>query len=285
MIIIPKTSFLYNTLDKVGKEARFVFFAGLPGVGKSLLLQQFALMAHSNGRKIHSLQWDVTRAAFEGTAENQAKYPEIDGSTQPIMRKAVGLWAREGLVEWQQQYSDPAHILVGELPLIGNRLIELVQKASDPAEALLADKSCVFFLPVPSIAVRQVIENAREASIANPKNQKEEKDAQPNILRDLWRDVARIGYELGMTTVQPIADVPYDPAVYTAVYQYLLQHRHTMTLNIDTLLSPQGSAYDIDIIETELAASETAVARIMQDLETNWTMPQIEKAVAQWMML
>lgn len=285
MIIIPKSTPLHTQFNTVGQQARAVFFAGLPGVGKSLLLQQFALMAHENGRIIHSLQWDVTRATFENAPENLAKYPEIDGATQPIMRKAVGMWAREGVHQWHTNHPNTQHLLVGEVPLIGNRLIELVQQKEDDVETLLTDPSTVFFLPVPSKAVRAIIENAREKTIANPQHEKEKNDAQPNVLRAMWQDVVQLGYELGLSKSEPAADLTYDPAVYTAVFDHLLQHRNTITLHINDPLTPQGSAYDIDIIQSELSATPADVKRIVHQLETEWTMPQIEKAVAQWAIL
>lgn len=283
MTILPPDSQLYQIFQDIGQTARTVFFAGLPGVGKSLLLKQFALLAHKNGRILHSIQWDVTRAAFEGTPENQAKYPEIDGSTQPIMRKAVGLWARQGIFDWHREFADPAHLLIGEVPLIGNRLIELVQKGDDAVESLLGSEKTAFFLPVPSKRIRQIIEDAREATISNPRNKNEEKDAQPNVLRALWEDVAQVGFELGLLDERPTGGVAYDPAVYTAVYQHLLQHRHVHQLDIDVQLQPIGSAYDLNVFQTELSASPDEVTKIMHDLENNWTMSQIDKAVAQWM--
>lgn len=282
LIILPKTSELYQIFEKVGREARIVFFAGLPGVGKSLLLQQFALIAHQNGRTIHTLQWDVTRSAFEDTPENQVNYPEIDGSTHPVIRKAVGIWARQGVLTWHQTHFDPAHLLVGEVPLIGNRLIELVKKEPDEVETLLAGETAVFILPVPSQAVRRVIESARNKSIANPQHEKELKDAQPNVLQAIWQDVARLGHELGFTPNKPQGLPPYDPSVYTAVYRHLLQHRHLQILPIQQQLTPKTSAYDLDIAASTLAATHEEVVQIMNRLRTTWSLSEIETQVSQW---
>ena len=54
-------------------------------------------MAHEKGRTVHLLQWDVTRASFE-MPEVLARYPEIDGVSHAMIRKAMGLWARDGVV-------------------------------------------------------------------------------------------------------------------------------------------------------------------------------------------
>ncbi|PWU23936.1 MAG: hypothetical protein C5B48_07755, partial [Candidatus Rokuibacteriota bacterium] len=49
------------------RARRLVFFAGLPGTGKSLLVQQLAHVAGAAGRRIHLLQWDVARPVFEAS--------------------------------------------------------------------------------------------------------------------------------------------------------------------------------------------------------------------------
>src|SRR3954451_10462208 len=138
--VLPPDSELYRRLHAAAVERRCVLFAGLPGVGKSLLLQQVSLIAHEVGRRVSLLQWDVARGPFE-TPEILARYPEIDGVTHAAIRKAAGLWAREAVGAWDRTHpgrSDGADVLIGEVPLVGNRLIELVQRRDDAAEALLA---------------------------------------------------------------------------------------------------------------------------------------------------
>lgn len=258
-----------------------VFLAGLPGAGKSLLLKQLVLLAQENGRTVHLLQWDVTRAAFE-TAEVLAKYPEIDGVTHAAIRKAVGLWARGAVWRWYEQYSGRAHILLGELPLIGNRLIELVQEHNDAAEAVLAAEGTLFLVPVPSKEVRQVIEGARAQSMAAPQHEKETKDAQPQVLQMIWQEVALLGYVLELAENDAAEMGVYDPAVYAAVYQRLLTHRHCQLLPIDTVLKPQGSAYDVVIKGAELAATAAEVVAIMTEIEQDYTAEELAAAVARW---
>jgi hypothetical protein len=279
-IIIPTDSNLYNTFQKLAAEQRLVFLAGLPGTGKSLLIQQLVLLAQQAGRTVHLLQWDVTRAAFE-TAVLLQTYPEVNGVTHPAIRKAVGLWARMAVSHWHQTHGN-THLLIGEVPLIGNRLTELTQPLDDAAEPMLSDPSCCFVIPTPSRAVRQVIEDARARSIAQPRHEKEARDAQPNVLQLLWQEVAEIGYKLGLNADKNLA---YDPGVYTAVYQHLLQHRHHQTLPIDTVLTPNGSAYALPLNGSELAATPDEVAQIMQQIETEFTGDALETAVANWYQL
>ena len=276
-IILPTNSTIYTTFRQLATGQRIIFLAGLPGTGKSLLIQQLVLLAHQAGRIVHLLQWDVTRAAFE-TAVTLQKYPEIDGVTHPAIRKAVGLWARTAVHHWHQSH-DKTHLLIGEVPLIGNRLSELTQPHNDPAELLLSEPTCCFVIPTPSKTVRQVIEAARAQSIAQPRHEKEARDAQPNVLQMLWEEVAAIGQKLSLSEGENVA---YDPEVYTAVYQHLLQHRHHQTLPINTVLSPNGSAYALNINGSELAATPNEVNQIMQQIETEFTGNELETAVANW---
>jgi hypothetical protein len=59
-----------------------VFFAGLPGTGKSLLVHQLAHLASRNGGTVHLLQWDVARFVFE-TSPAGRRYPLAEGVTHP----------------------------------------------------------------------------------------------------------------------------------------------------------------------------------------------------------
>ena len=279
-LILPTDSALYRTFQQMAGERKMLFLAGLPGVGKSLLVKQMALIAQQAGRVVDLLQWDVTRAAFE-TNEILQKYPEVNGVTHAAIRKAVGLWARTAVYQWQQHHSNDAYLLLGEVPLIGNRLIELVQTHEDAAEAVLNSSQTLFVVPVPSKSVRQVIEAAREESIAKPQHEKETKDAPPHVLQTLWQEVAQLGYQFGLTK-DAVGNTAYEPKVYTAVYRYLLQHRHHQILPIDTVLQPTNSAYDWHLNGTELAASPVAVNRILADLERNYTPEQLKQVTDRW---
>lgn len=278
-MILPVNSFLYRAFEQAVARRKMVFFAGLPGAGKSLLLQQMALMAEQAGRPVHLLQWDVTRAVFE-TAENLARYPEIDGVTHSAIRKAVGVWARTAVYQWHTRHARQSDLLLGEVPLIGNRLIELVQKVDDAAEPVLAGAETLFFVPVPSRRVRQVIEQARERSIAAPRHEKETKDAQPNVLRALWLEVAQVGRQLGLAGESDLQ--VYHPDVYAAVYRHLLQHRTCETLFVDEVLRPAGSAYDLSVSGGELVASPAEVAAVMAEIEQKYSDSELETAVNNW---
>lgn len=279
MLVIPISSTLYDTFKELAATQRIVFITGLPGVGKSLLIQQMALIAGELGRKVHLLQWDVSRKAFETPAVME-KYPEIDGVTDPAIRKATGLWARNAVVEWNKAYPEDEHILIGELPLIGNRLIELVESLDDEAESLLSDERVRFVTPVPSWEVREVIEKSREKTISNPTHEKEKLDAPPNVLRALWQEVNTLAREIGITKARP--DSPYNPYIYGGVYEALLQHRHAISVLVNVVLTPAGSVYEMDVIESVLTASEEEAEHIIEEVEQRYSREDLIESVNNW---
>ncbi|MFT5195397.1 MAG: hypothetical protein ACI9EW_002542 [Cellvibrionaceae bacterium] len=282
-IILPENSEIRTLFGKIVKSKRFVFVAGIPGVGKSLYVQQLALMAQATGRTVHLFQYDVARMAFENSEIGREKYPEINGFTQPAMRKAVGMWAREAIWDWHHRYRDSQNILIGELPLVGNRLIEIVQKEVDPAEPLLAGESAQYLVPVPSKRIRAKIEAARIASIANPRNAKEVKDAELQVLKDNWEKTFKLAFKLGLVANIPsCSEAEYEPAAYAGVFEHLLQHRPSQTLHIDLDLKPSGSVYDLENIASEPKASAAEVKRIIEQMERTMTPAMIEESVADW---
>src|SRR5215468_4460829 len=141
---------LYAHVQWLASTQRLVFFAGLPGTGKSLLSHQLAHLAHTMGRTVHMLQWDIARPVFEASSAGQ-RYPVVHGVTHGVIRKAAGLWARRAVVQWHQHYPEASHMLIGETPFVGHRFIELARQCADAAEPLL--QMACFAVPVPSRAV------------------------------------------------------------------------------------------------------------------------------------
>ena len=228
-ILPPKSAIHARLITLIGVCDR-VFFAGLPGVGKSLLLQQMALLAAEAGREVALLQWDVLRQPFE-----TPRYPLQAGATHPLVIRAAGNWLRAQLPNLT------CDLLIGELPLIGGRLIELAQTRDDAAEPLLRTARTQFVVPVPSRAVRASIEAKRAQTIAAPRHANEADDAPPNILRALWRDLQTLAQTLDLAK-QP-RDQAYCPETYAAVYLQLLRHRHASLLPVEMLLPTRGSVY------------------------------------------
>jgi hypothetical protein len=279
MLVIPISSQLYRILKELAETRRMVFITGLPGVGKSLLIQQLALIAKGLGRQVHLLQYNVAREPFE-TEPNILKYPEVEGVTDPAIRKAVGLWARTAVHQWHQQHPQPAPLLIGELPLIGNRFIELVEVHDDEVESVLSSEQAQFVVPVPSWEVREVIEATRARTIADPQHEREKLDAPPNVLQALWEQVNSLARDIRLTKANP--QTPYNPYIYGGVYQALLQHRHAQLLLIDQVLRPSQSVYEMDIVVSQLQAKSAEVEKFMQQVEQRYTPQTLKETVANW---
>ncbi len=259
-LILPRDSALYAMFAELVDKADLVFFAGLPGVGKSLLLQQLTLLAREAGRRAHLLQWDVARQPFE-----TRRYPLQDGATHPLVIKAVGAWSRGAISEWDAVFGAEGDMLIGEAPLIGGRFMEIVKPADDAAEALLRGERTRFVLPVPSREARAAIEAKRAQSIAAPRHEKEAQDAPPDLLRALWQDLNRVAFRLGL--VNSPENAPYSPAIYASVYGHLLANRHHILADIHQILASAASVYDdLDGLPNLRAAPEEAAA-ILANLE------------------
>jgi hypothetical protein len=268
-VLIDEASPLFAALATLGREARLVCFAGLPGTGKSLLIRELAHLAHARGRVVHLLQWDVARTVFEA-CEAGRRYPQAGGVTHGVIRLAVGRWARAAVARWHTRHGADA-LLIGETPFIGHRLIELARPQPDDAEPLFASPAARFVVPVPSRALREHLEDERERRTRSPLHPREREDAPPAVLRALWREVAG-------------DDRPYDPAVYRQVYERVLRRRHALTLPLDTRL-PVGdtSAYDVRVPTADLLAEPEEAARHIADVEARHPgSAAVQRAIDGW---
>ena len=275
-LIFAPDSVIYRKFSQLIEDADLIFFAGLPGVGKSLHLQQMALMARAAGRRVTLLQWDVARQSFE-----RSRYPLADGATHPLVIRATGAWLRGALVEWAARARKPGDMLIGEVPLNGGRFMEIARPAADDAETLLRDRRTQFLIPVPSRQVRALIEARREQSIAAPQHENEAHDAPPDLLRALWQDVYRVGVTLGLAAATRCA-APYSPEVYAAVYRHLLQHRHRQVLPIDDQLQTSASVYYHAEPPPVLQATSAQAEKILASLEASMTPAQAIAAAETW---
>ena len=271
-LIVSEGSPLWSALDAQGREARMVFFAGLPGTGKSLLIHQLAHLAHARGRRVHLLQWDVARPAFEASAPG-LRYPQERGVTHGVIRIAAGRWARRALARWHAEHPGLGDVLIGETPFVGHRLIELCRRESDEAEGVLSDRATRFVIPVPSTSLRAHLEAERARRARAPLHEREREDAPPDVLRDLWRQLILVARALGLAGPERLdaADAPYDPALYRKVYERLLVHRHVEALELDTAL-PAGamSAYAFLIPTRDLVPTEAEAARAVLEVEAGY---------------
>ena len=262
---------LFDALDTLARQARLAFFAGLPGTGKSLLIHQLAHLAHARGRQVHLLQWDVARPIFEGSRAGR-RHPQVRGVTHGVIRVAVGRWARQAVARWHARHPGLDHVLIGETPFIGHRLVALARRASDEAEPVLAAPDTRFVIPVPSREVRAHRAAERERRAAAPRHPREREDAPPAVLRALWGELVAAAAALGIGDgAGPVGDVPYDPELYRRVYERLLVHRHALALPLDTVLPvSELSAYAFRVPAADLLPDVEDASWLVEDTEANY---------------
>jgi len=282
-VLLHSDSPLYQYLMTLVYEKRCVFFAGLPGTGKSLWVHQLTHLAVAAGRSVHLLQWDVVRPVFEAHPAAQP-YPLVDGVTHGVIRLAIGRWARQALVDWHQQHSAPQAMLIGETPFIGHRLIELARVRDDMAEILLRQASCVFVLPIPTPQVRDYIARERRRRATAPVHEQEREDAPPHVLQALWEELARLAPALGVTPQTTDGRAPYDPEVYQGVYRALLKHRQTDVLWCEALLpTTTFSVYDFASAHHAVTPSAGEVLQYIQEVERDYPDEQaLQRDIACW---
>ncbi|HWS62793.1 MAG TPA: hypothetical protein VN325_08555 [Steroidobacteraceae bacterium] len=277
-LILPAGSRAHHMLSGAVQNCKAVVFAGLPGVGKTLLLQQTALLSHAAGRPLYLLQWDIARQGFE-TPGILARYPEVEGTTHAAIRRAAGFWVRGAVANWAAAHAGDDALLLGEAPFVGNRLIELARREADAAECFLAARTTLFIVPAPTLAVRRAIEATREREIVEPRHVREAANAPPKVLTLLMQELRAAGAALGVPGVR--SEGGYDPEVYTAVYSRLLEHRHARALAIDECWPVVASPYELDVGPTELRPSPAEVADALARVEALGAV-ELERAVRQW---
>jgi hypothetical protein len=228
---------------------------------------------------VHLLQWDVARLAFE-TPELLSRYPEVDGVTHAALRKAVGVWARDAVQLWDRSYPDPGDLLIGETPLIGSRLIELVRIRDDAAERVLRSPRTEFLVPTPSRQVRAAIEEARGREMEQPSHAREVANAPLGLVRAQWSEVLEAASLLDIAPGERPTE--YEPGLYAAVYTRLLCHRRHRVLSVDEVLVPRGSAYALEVpIRSELRPGVYEVNAAVAVVET-WPPDRLATEVARW---
>ncbi len=273
-------SLVATRLHELAREQRIVFIAGLPGVGKSLLIREVAHIAHGLGRSVHLLQWDVASQGFVSNAV-LTKYPDAGGVTHAVIRKAMGVWSRHAVAAWHAANPDDADLLIGETPLVGNRFIELAVPASDNAEPLLSADNVTFVIPVPTKEVRSAIESAREASTANPKHEREAGDARPNVMRAIWDELRQAA---SVTELNSSSNDTYNPETYQGVYVEVLKHRNAEVLPIDIVLpNDSRSVYDLDVPYQDLMPTTVEGEKFIVQVEQTYPdLAVLREEVARW---
>ena len=120
----------------------------------------------------------------------------------------------------------------------------------------------------------------------SPLHQREREDAPPQVLRDLWRQVASIAPRLGLAAAPAPAEtaVPYDPALYQQVYQRLLRHRQVLVLPIDMVLPTTTlSVYDFAVPHYDVVPTAEEVTRCIREVEQQYhDMEVLQRDIDSW---
>jgi hypothetical protein len=102
-----------------------------------------------------------------------------------------------------------------------------------------------FFVPVPSVTVRQAIQRSREQEMRQPRHEQDRASAIPQVLQDLWQEVQRASQALALPGARPGMD--YRPLTYAELYGRLLHARRHTVLRIDELLPVKVSAHQSEV--------------------------------------
>ncbi|OLF12836.1 hypothetical protein BLA60_06085 [Actinophytocola xinjiangensis] len=250
-------------------------FAGIPGTGKSLWVQQVSLLAEAEGRRVHLLQWDVVCEVFESSAAAR-RFPPVDGVTHVGVRAGVGWWARRAMGAWGRAHPGEQHLMVVEAPLVGNRLAELARVRPDDAEALLGRRCGVFVVPAPSERVRRVIEDSRRRESREPWHVRERACAAPAVVDHLWQEIAGLADEPGT------GDEPgYRRDVFVAVYRKVLRDRAVVVLPVDEVLPVVTSPHEAGAEVVDVLPSAREVAEAMA-LVGRWSPERLRADAEHW---
>lgn len=263
-------------LNDAAANSRMIVFCGIPGVGKSLMVRETVALAADHGRRLSLLQWDVARLAFE-TPEILQRYPEVGGSTHVMIRRAVGLWARRAIAQWQR-HAERNQLLLVEAPLVGGRMSELAERIDDDAEELLR-KEARFLVPTPTIAVRTAIKEARRREMASHRHARDAANAIPELVDELWELVARTAELLNLAP--DVRSTAYSPAAYYAVYAAVLKHRQVTALPVEEVLPVTDSPHALSEQANELRPTPGEVPALMLEAEAEG-LRAVERRAERW---
>lgn len=230
--MIPQESEVYLKLEGLVYSSSILVISGLPGVGKSLYVNQVIEIARLKQRNVTVIQWDVARKAFE-TDELSKLFPMGEGVVHNGVKLCAGSWLNEVVADWIRKHDDENDFLLIEAPLVGHRFIEIMQVQEDgEIESFLASERMKVLVPIPSREVRMKIEEARMAQVDEVAQSW--MGAKPSVMLLIWKELCQLANELGKN-IDVSGQPPYDPEVYKFVFQRVLQNRHFVPIIIDEI--------------------------------------------------
>ena len=277
--IIPESSEIFQSLLEIAKTRKVVIFSGLPGVGKSLYIQEFQKIIKGLEKKIDVIQWDVARKSFE--SEEIAKhFPMGEGTVHDGVKIMSGLWLIDVLKNWIESNESNDKVLLIEAPLVGHRFVELVHKNGDQmVEDFLASEKSIVVMPIPTKEVREKIELERKRQVSE--DAKVWSGAKPSVMLMLWKMTCGIANKFGMD-IDMSGQPPYSPGIYEYVFAEILKHRHFEPLIIDEIFQvPEQDESELHSLES-LKADQKEALLYAERVKENYTDKQIDDIVQRW---
>ena len=263
--LLSPDSTAFQLLQGAATRARIAVFCGIPGTGKSLFVREQVKLALAAKRRVTLMQWDVARQAFE-LPEILQRYPEVEGATHAMIRRAAGIWSRQAIAQWNQRSAAPAEMLIVEAPLVGGRWAELARPTDDTTEPLLRSNDSRYFVPTPSVAVRKAIEAARHDETAAHKHARDAANAIPQLMDELWRQVAATAASLHL--IDSARSAEYHPGHYYAVYKTVLKHRQVAQIPVDEIVKIADSPHALGTTVPELSPAPEQVPALLAAAES-----------------
>lgn len=260
-------------------RTRCVTIVGLPGMGKSLCVRELASLSARHAQQPHLLQWDLARLAWD-TPSILARYPEIDGVTHAVIRKAAGLWVRDAVQRWFERHG-PGHQLLIEAPLVGGRFSQLAAQHPDAVESLLSGESSAFLVMLPTLELQQQLRQRRSQQLQPGGHALEQHNASVAVLDLQMQVLAAAAARLGLP---PMNASHYNPTLYESVMRAVLRHRRVRWLRQSELVDASGSVYDLpsqirriepdagEVARTIAAASSLDPAVLRTEIDHDWAL-------------
>lgn len=277
--IIPKSSNIYQELKEIGQTKKIVIFSGLPGVGKSLYIQEFQKIVSELEKPIDVIQWDVARKSFESDSISK-DFPMGEGTVHNGVKIMAGLWLMDTISTWINANIDNSRILLIEAPLVGHRFVELVHKVDDDKlEEYLSGHKAVVVMPIPTKEVRATIEQARKDQV--DENAKVWSGAKPSVMLMLWKMTCGIANEFGMD-IDLSEQPPYSPGIYEFVFGEILKHRNFVPLMIDEIFDIPEQEESALHNDNGMKADDTLAIQYAEKVKEGFSDEDIDEIVNKW---
>jgi len=254
----------FGELEQALREKRCIVIVGLPATGKSALVRESARIAGTRGRRVHLLQWDLVRVAWD-RPDVLARFPEVDGVTHSGIRAAIGLWLRGAMGTWFREHTTREDLLLVEAPIIGGRFAELAKRLRDPLEDHLAATETLFVIVAPTVALHEALRE-RRARETNSQSALERHNASLGVVDVQLAMLEEAAKRFG---TPPRTPGTYEPDLFVQVMQSVLRHRSVLVMRPDGLIGAEGSVYDFEKNTTRMEAAPDEVTETIRTVEHN----------------